>query len=559
MLRRPMLALLAVLAVAGGAEAAPFVSPIKVLPGVATSCTGRAEVQGRDPVVAGSAAGPAVLAAFAPNCSIVAATRRPGSAAFGPPQGIGGQLAAGTEATRPPVVAVDDAGDAVVAWSGANGCSVAFAPSATGVFAPTEHNQSDTCLVALDGTGRVIVGRETGLVDRSPAGAYGPAANPFLAGATVVALAANASGDAVAVADSAGAGGGRNLQVAVRKSGGGWSAAVTLGTGIALTGRVSAAIDAAGGVVVVWGESAAIPLPSNLGTAATLKYVTGNATGAFGPPTLLPSPGPAVLNPRYPYALATNARGDATIVFAAITGPLSGAFLLSDRPAGASTFGPAVTIGTVRTAKLLGAYTKFTTVAAPVAAVRESDGTLVIVQGIEDVGRSFVQARVRPPGGNLGKPVWLSTVSEGELFRNPTEVAASAGTGGTPLVAWRGQQANKSGVFVSGASLGPAAVAGSAPPVTFSIRRVLAVGRSVGGRLQAVLKITIRSSRATLGTLAMQGTTVAFAVRAGTHTILASPFGLRTVHVRPGQRIKVTFDVAGAGAPKVVRTITLPR
>ena len=94
--------------------------------------------------------------------------------------------------------------------------------------------------------------------------------------------------------------------------------------------------------------------------------------------------------------------------------------------------------------------------------------------------------------------------------------------------------------------------------MTFSIRRVLAVGRSVGGRLQAVLKITIRSSRATLGTLAVQGTTVAFGVRAGTHTILASPFGLRTVHVRPGQRIKLTFDVAGAGAPKVVRTITLP-
>ena len=149
---------------------------------------------------------------------------------------------------------------------------------------------------------------------------------------------------------------------------------------------------------MVWGESAAIPLPTNAGTAATLKYVTGNATGAFGAPTSLPSPGPAVLNPRYPYALATNARGDATIVFAALTGPLSGAFLLSDRPAGASAFGPA-SRSEPCSGEAAGRVTKFTTVAAPVAAVRESDGTLVIVQGIEDVGRSFVQARVRPPGG----------------------------------------------------------------------------------------------------------------------------------------------------------------
>ncbi len=82
--------------------------------------------------------------------------------------------------------------------------------------------------------------------------------------------------------------------------------------------------------------------------------------------------------------------------------------------------------------------------------------------------------------------------------------------------------------------------------------------RSVGGRLQAALKITIRSSRATLGTLVVQGTTVPFAVRAGTHTVLMTPFGSRTVHVRPGQRIKLTFDVAGAGAANVARTITLP-
>ncbi len=112
---------------------------------------------------------------------------------------------------------------------------------------------------------------------------------------------------------------------------------------------------------------------------------------------------------------------------------------------------------------------------------------------------------------------------------------------------------------MSGAGLGPAAAAGSTAPVTFSIRNVQAVGRSLGGRLQAILKITIRSSRATLGTLALQGTTVPFAVRAGTHTVLSNPFGLRTVHVRPGQRVKLTFDVAGAGAAKVVRTITLPR
>jgi hypothetical protein len=382
---------------------------------------------------------------------------------------------------------------------------------------------------------------------------------PFLAGASIVALAANVAGDTVAVADSASVAGGRNLQVAVRRAGGAWGAAKTLATGIALTGRVSAAIDSGGGVIVVWAEPiSGLPLPSTIGQGAVLKYATGNTSGTFGAPTPVPSAGSAVLDPRYQYALAANARGEATIVFAAITGPLSGGFFLSDRPAGGA-FGPAAQIGSVQTAKLQGAYTNLSTTAVPLVASRQGDGTLVLVQGIEDVRSPFLQARVRPPGGAFGAPVWLSTVAEGQLLRNPAEVAASASPDGTTLVAWRGQQSRQSGVFVAGAALGPAAAAGSTPPVKFSVLRVQAVGRSVRGRVRGFLRVRIRSSRATTGTFVIRGATVPFAVKAGIHNVRSNPFGLRTLRVRPGQRVAVVFDVAGAGPAKVSRTIRLPR
>ena len=372
MLRRTALIVATVLtAVVGAAHGAVFVNPIVALPGFPLSCSQLVDSGQRFPAVAGSATGRAIVAALAPNCSVAAALRSTGTA-FGPPQAIGGQLSAGTEALDVPKALVNARGDAVVAWSTQNGCALAFAPAGSDTFGPTEPPtvlDGAACAIAIDGPGKVVATRDGGLVDRNSGGGYGPPANPFAAGARVIAVAGNERGDAVAVAESDAGSSLRRLDVSIRPAGGAWGASTTLAASTAYrpfaTARdVSLAIDATGGSLIVWpADVSSGPVPS-IGPTGTLMYATGTLTG-IGSPSAVPAPGSAVLESRRGYVLATNARGDATIVFAAVTGALSGAFVLSDRPAGASAFGPAQTIGTVQTSKLAGAFTKFAAGAVP--------------------------------------------------------------------------------------------------------------------------------------------------------------------------------------------------
>ena len=570
MLRRTALIVATVLtAVVGAAHGAVFVNPIVALPGFPLSCSQLVDSGQRFPAVAGSATGRAIVAALAPNCSVAAALRSTGTA-FGPPQAIGGQLSAGTEALDVPKALVNARGDAVVAWSTQNGCALAFAPAGSDTFGPTEPPtvlDGAACAIAIDGTGKVVATRDGGLVDRNSGGGYGPPANPFAAGARVIAVAGNERGDAVAVAESDAGSSLRRLDVSIRPAGGAWGASTTLAASTAYrpfaTARdVSLAIDATGGSLIVWpADVSSGPVPS-IGPTGTLMYATGTLTG-IGSPSAVPAPGSAVLESRRGYVLATNARGDATIVFAAVTGALSGAFVLSDRPAGASAFGPAQTIGTVQTSKLAGAFTKFAAGAVPLAGALAADGTLVIVQGIDDVGLPFVQARVRPPGAALGRAVWLSPPGTGELIRNPTEVVASAGADGSALIAWRafGPKRTASAIVVTPTALGPAAVTSGPPPVTFRVVKIVAKKRFRGTKYIPRLLVTFRASRATTAQVTAQGRTDVLAIRrAGVSTVEDGCFSTCVGrHVRPGQRIRLVIDAAGAGKAKVVRTITLPR
>ena len=438
-------------------------------------------------------------------------------------------------------------------------------------FGPTEFPtvlDGARCAIAIDGTGRVVVTRDGGLVDRTPGGGYGPPATPFATGAQVIALAGNERGDAIAVAESDAGPGLQRLDVSIRPAGGAWGAPATLATRTAYRPFVSArdvslAIDATGGILIVWPDGVASgPLPS-IGPTGILMYATGTLAG-IGSPSPVPASGTAVLESRRGYILATNARGDATIVFTAVTGALSGAFVLSDRPAGAPAFGPAQTIGTVHVSKFAAAPTTFRAGAVPVAGALAADGTLVIVQGIDDVGVSFLQARVRPPGAGLGRPFWLSApgTSTGALIRNPTEVAASAGADGSALVAWRGFGPRRAAgaIVVTPAALDPAAVTGGPPPVTFTVVKVVATRRFLGTKYIPRLRVTFRASRATTAQVTAQGLTDVLTIRrAGVSTVEDGCFSVCRRHVRPGQRIRLVIDLAGAGTARFVRTITLPR
>lgn len=569
MLRRTALIVATVLtAVVGAAHGAVFVNPIVALPGFPLSCSQLVDSGQRLPAVAGSATGRAVVAALAPNCSVAAALRSTGNS-FGAPQTIGGQLAAGTDALDVPKPLVNARGDAVVAWSTEGGCALAFAPAGSDTFGLSEPPtilDGARCAIAIDGTGRVVVTRDGGLVDRNPGGGYGPPATPFATGARVIALADNERGDAVALAESDAGPGLRRLDVSVRPAGGVWGAPAALATRTAyrpfVTARdVSLAIDATGDILIVWPDGVSSgPLPS-IGPTGTLMYATGTLA-AIGSPKPVPAPGTAVLESRRGYVFVMNARGDATIIFAAVTGALSGAFVLSDRPAGALEFGPAQTIGTVQTSKLAGAFTKFAAGAVPLAGALAADGTLVIAQGIDDVGVSFLQARVRPPGAGLGRPVWLSAPGTGALIRSPTEVAASAGADGSALIAWRGFGPRRAAgaIVVTPAALDPTAVTGGPPPVTFRVVKVVATRRFLGTKYIPRLLVTFRASRATTAQVTAQGRTDVVAIgRAGVSTVEDGCFSACRRHVRPGQRIRLVIDAAGAGKAKVVRTITLPR
>lgn len=570
MLRRFALITLLLAAAPGAAHGAAFVNPVVALPGAGTSCS-QLEVSERLPAIAGSASGRAVVAALAPDCSVAVALRSSGST-FGPSRVVGGQVATGTETIDAPKALVNARGDAVVAWQTPQGCNVAYAPAGSDTIGAADPPGSlgEACAVARDGAGRVTIPRNGALVDRAANGVYGPLALALPApDAQVVALAANEAGDTVAIAASPAGPGLRSLDMAIRPGGGTWGgfthhlATATAYRSLRSQRYVSLAVDAAGRITAVWPDQVANTLIINsLGPTGVLMAATGTVAGGMGAASPLPAPGRALVEARRGYLFSANARGDVAVAFAAIAGPLSGTFVLTERPAGSPGFGPPTILGTVRVTKLLGAYSRFAAATVPIAVALAADGSFEVVQGIEDVGVSFLQARVRPAGGRLGRPFWLTPPQgTGQLFRNPTEVVASAGPAGTPLVAWRGAGPKVSSILTSPNSPPPAvATAGGPPPLTFKVLKVTIRAAYNGARYVPSMRITVRASRPTLGSVVILGRSDTFTVRrAGVSTVTDSCFTCYRRPLRPGKRLRLVIDLAGAGDGKVVRTVVLPR
>jgi hypothetical protein len=569
MLRRIAVIAALALGTAGAAHGATFVNPVVALRGTGTSCTQLLDPAQRLPAVAGNASGRAMVAALAPDCSVTVALRSAGTA-FAPARVVGGQAAAGTETIDAPRALVNARGDAVVSWLTPQGCTIAYAPAGSDTVGAAEAPplpEDAPCALALDGTGRVTLPRGGGIVDRAAGGAVGPAA-ALPPGAHVVALAANEAGDTVAVVESPAGPGLRALQIAIRPSGSTWGPFAPLATATTYNPfrsvrDVSLAVDAAGRITAVWPDSVANTLPISLGPTGVLMSATGTVAGGMGSAAPLPAPGRVVLESRRGYLFAASARGDVAVAFAAITGPLTGAFVLTERSAG-SPFGSPTALGTVRVTKLLGAYSRFAAATVPIAVALAADGSLEVVQGIEDVGVSFLQARVRPLGGAFGRPFWLTTpLGTGRLIRGATEVAASSGpAGGSPLVAWRGEGSGLSAILTSPvAAPAPVAALGGPPPVAFRVVRVRALRHFNGSRYLPGLRITVRTSRPTVGQVVVKGAADPLSIpRAGVSTVEDSLFAGRVGRsFHPGQRVRLVIDFAGAGAAQAVRTITLPR
>jgi PKD domain-containing protein len=236
------------------------------------------------------------------------------------------------------------------------------------------------------------------------------------------------------------------VQASQRPAGAGFSAPVQLGVaGLDVFGTPQAAIDGAGGAVVVWQE------PQGSGLNTIVQAAVGPAGGSFAAPQRLSQSGSVSIQPQ----VAMNAAGDAVVVWEHLVNQTM-VVQATVRPAG-GTFSAPVNLSA---AGLMGPL--------PRAAI-DGAGNVTVVWQQWGPESAIVQAATRPAGGTFSAPTDLSApgnVSGAQVATNAGETVAAWGrVDSTP--SWIVQAATRSagGAFSAAADLSAAGHGGVDPQV----------------------------------------------------------------------------------------------
>ncbi|HEV7806075.1 MAG TPA: PKD domain-containing protein [Solirubrobacteraceae bacterium] len=370
--------------------------------------------------------------------------------------------AAGTSASAPGV-AMNGAGDSIVAWQRAGDFFVQASqrPGGTGFSAPGQLGVAGleafgTPQVAIDGDGDAVVvwqepdGAGLNTVVRAairPAGgSFGAPLRLSRSGSVAIhpQLAMNAAGDAVVVWEFL-VGQTMVVQAAVRPAGGTFAAPVNV-SAAGLTGPLPrAAIDGAGSVTVVWQQAAA--------ANAIVQAATRPAGGTFTTPVDLSAPG-AVSSAQ----VATNAAGETVAVWARVDATPVWVVQGATRSSG-------------------GAFSAAADLSAaghdgidPCVAV-DAAGNAVAVWTRFDGASRVVQVATRPPGRGFGAARDLSLT--GREARVPQLAVNPAGDA---VVAWQRSAGTSTIVQATFARAG----AGFAPATDLSLAGRDAIAPQVG-------------------------------------------------------------------------------
>jgi hypothetical protein len=329
--------------------------------------------------------------------------------------------AAGASASVP-AVAMNDAGDSIVAWQRAGFVQASPRPGGAGFSAPVQLGLAGldafgTPQAAIDGGGNAVVvwqepdgaGLNTVVqaATRPAGGAFGTPLRLSRSGSAAIhpQVATNPAGDAVVVWEYL-VGQTLVVQAAVRPAGGTFSAPVNVSAGGLMGPLPRAAIDGAGNVTVVWRQGVA--------DSAKVQAATRPARGTFSAPVDLSAPG-NVSGPQ----VATNATGETVVAWARVDATPSWIVQAATRSAGGAFSAPAdlsvvghdgvdPDVGVDAAGNAVAAWTRF-------------DGTSRVVQ-----------LATRPPGHAFGAARTLSLA--GREARVPQLAVDPAGDA---VVAWQ--------------------------------------------------------------------------------------------------------------------------